>query len=124
MDAVKIYIHKNSTHNQCQIEAKKLNIPFDGIVYASILYMLDHGLGIESVTEFHLSEETRCLYMSEFIANLISDKAKRLNISDEYFITLCLSQILWCNNYADTIREYYYNRKLDDGSARKISKTK
>lgn len=124
MEAVKIYIHKNAIHNQCQSTAKHMNIPFDGVVYASILYMLDHGLNGYKVTELYRSDETRCLYMSEFIVNLINEKAKKLNISEEEFVVLCIAQLIWSENYQDTIREYYYNKRLDDGTARKISKTK
>lgn len=122
MNAVRIPITKSSIVNDGIKTAVRLAIPFDGVVYASILYAMDHGLKDSDSVELFTTEDTRTMFLSEFIVSHIKTQACKLNVEDTIYIKRCLDQILWINDSNNIIREYYYKR-VPDGTPRKISKT-
>ena len=123
MNVVKIPITKTSIVNSIIHRATKLAIPFDGIVYASILYAMDHGLKTSYTKELFITDDTRIMYLSDFLVSYIKSQSEKMKIDDVTYIKQCLDQIDWVDNADDVIKQYY-NKRLDDGSARKISKTK
>lgn len=122
MNAVKIQIKKTSIVNTAISTAKKLAIPFDGVVYASILYVMDHGLKKSDTYELYHSEDSRTMFLSEYIATYIKTQAEKMGIDDAEYVKKCLDQIIWINNSDEIINEYY-RKKSPENIARKISKT-
>lgn len=122
MNAVRLPITKTSIVNDGIKTAIRLAIPFDGIVYASILYAMDHGLKNSDTVEVFITEDTRTMFLSEFIVSHIKTQASKLNIDDITYVKRCLNQILWINDSNNVIKEYYHKR-IADGIPRKISKT-
>lgn len=123
MNGVKIQITKTSIVNTAISTAKKLAIPFDGVVYASILYVMDHGLKKSDSYELYHCEDSRTMFLGEYIATYIKTQAEKLGIDDVEYVKKCLDQILWINNSDEVINEYYRNKKSPENTARKISKT-
>jgi len=122
MNVVKIQISKTSIVNTAISTAKKLSIPFDGVVYASILYVMDHGLKKSDSYELYHGEDSRTMFLSEYIASYIKTQAEKMGISDVEYVKKCLDQILWLSDTDDVINEYY-RKKSPENIARKISKT-
>ena len=122
MNVVKIQISKTSIVNTAISTAKKLSIPFDGVVYASILYVMDHGLKKSDAYELYHGEDSRTMFLSEYIASYIKTQSEKMGISDVEYVKKCLDQILWLSDTDDVINEYY-RKKSPENIARKISKT-
>ena len=122
MNAVKIQITKTSIVNTAISTAKKLAIPFDGVVYASILYVMDHGLKKSDGYELYHSEDSRTMFLSEYMTTYIKTQAEKMRIDDTEYVKKCLDQIIWINNSDEIINEYY-RKKSPENIARKISKT-
>jgi hypothetical protein len=122
MNAVKIQIKKTSIVNTAISTAKKLAIPFDGVVYASILYVMDHGLKKSDIYELYHSEDSRTMFLSEYMTTYIKTQAEKMRIDDTEYVKKCLDQIIWINNSDEIINEYY-RKKSPENIARKISKT-
>lgn len=120
-----VELHKNSILNQAIDSSHKLHIPLDGIIYASILYQMDVGLEKVTITEYCKSSDMHKARLSEFIVEYIERQANKLKITNEEFIVKCLYQLIWADDSdSSKMKDYYYNKKLDDGKAKKISKTK
>ena len=118
-------LHKNSIFNQAKSTATKLHIPIDGIIYASILYQMDNGLEKVTINECFRSLDIHKARLSDYLALYIEKYASKLSITSEDFIVKCLYQLIWADDSENSkLRDYYFNKKLDDGSAKKISKTK
>lgn len=120
-----VELHKNSILNQAMASAIKLHIPLDGVICASILYQMDVGLEKIIINECFRTSNIYKARLSDYLVAYIEKQATKLSISSEDFIVKCLYQLIWADDSdSSKMKDYYFNKKVDDGSAKKISKTK
>lgn len=83
---------------------------------------MDHGLKKSDIYELYHSEDSRTMFLSEYMTTYIKNQAEKMRIDDTEYVKKCLDQILWINNSDEVINEYY-RKKSPENIARKISKT-
>ena len=86
---------------------------------------MDNGLEKVTINECFRSSDIHKARLSDYLVLYIEKHASKLSITSEDFIVKCLYQLICTDDSENSkLRDYYFNKKLDDGSAKKISKTK
>lgn len=120
MDYVTIKVPINSTINNAQLVANRLEIPFDGIVYAGVVASTkSHEIPVPQVLE--LNTEIRYVRLSEYTYNRLCKFAKRIDelVGVERSISILLKFMLEHEDLIDP----YYREVIDTTKATKISKS-
>lgn len=120
MEYVTIKVPINSTINNAQLVANRLEIPFDGIVYAGVVASTkSHEIPVPQVLE--LNTEIRYVRLSEYTYNRLCKFAKRIDelVGVERSISILLKFMLEHEDLIDP----YYREVIDTTKATKISKS-
>lgn len=120
MDYVTIKVPINTTVKNAQVVANRLEIPFDGIVYAGVVASTkSHEIPVTQVLE--LNTEIRYVRLSEYTYNRLCKFAKRIDelVGVERSISILLKFMLEHEELIDP----YYREVIDTTRATKISKS-